>query len=459
VSSIYLDADGGNDDWLVSNITISISSYDDTSGVDHTRYRLNEGDWQSYSDEFMIEGSGYFTIEYFSVDMAGNEETTQNRSFRIDLDNPSTQATIKGTIGDANWYTTNVSFELSSFDQTSSAGDIKFCLDGGDWRSYIGDTTINEDGTHQIVFYSIDEAGNEGDIENLSFKMDKKPPRTVSTPEGVEGMNGWFITEVSIVMNASDETSGVGSISYRINNAEWKTYSHRINLIEDGVFIIDYFSRDIAGNVEGISKLEVKIDRTGPDLYIISPEYGEESNRTWCVIEIILDDLMSGAHRVEIMWDDGSIMDIGRNTTFNITDLLEGVHHIHLSGLDYAGNRKELSFIHIVNLTRPSEQVTTNQTMNSETNGTMNETMNGTSKEVDIKLIIALIVTVSSLLLIACSVSILLLWKKDYRDHGPIEAVPDENEDPTNVQVPDDNSSKRSSNVHEQEDREIQGPN
>jgi len=56
---------------------------------------------------------------------------------------------------------------------------------------------------------------------------------------------------VNLMLNATDVISGVGSTYYRINGNAW-TVATNILLIEDGVYIIDYYSVDMVGNIEGV---------------------------------------------------------------------------------------------------------------------------------------------------------------------------------------------------------------
>ena len=47
------------------------------SGVLATMYRIDGGDWVVYDGEFEVQGEGNHTVEYYSVDVAGNNETVK----------------------------------------------------------------------------------------------------------------------------------------------------------------------------------------------------------------------------------------------------------------------------------------------------------------------------------------------------------------------------------------------
>jgi cytochrome c len=54
------------------------------SGVAETQYRVDGGGWQVYSGPFGVLGAGSHTVEYYSVDEAGNTEATKSVSFAVE---------------------------------------------------------------------------------------------------------------------------------------------------------------------------------------------------------------------------------------------------------------------------------------------------------------------------------------------------------------------------------------
>lgn len=58
----------------IAGSTVTITAHDAMSGVDTTVYRMDNGSWQNYSTPFKVEASGNHTIEYYSIDDAGNIE-------------------------------------------------------------------------------------------------------------------------------------------------------------------------------------------------------------------------------------------------------------------------------------------------------------------------------------------------------------------------------------------------
>jgi len=117
VTTIKLEGDlvGGV---YTSDVKVTLSATDDNSGVNYTMYKVDGGSWITYpAAPFMVTGNGNHTVTYYSVDVAGNKETEQSKSFTIQYPIDITiksglgiSATIKNT-GAANL--TNVSWTIA----------------------------------------------------------------------------------------------------------------------------------------------------------------------------------------------------------------------------------------------------------------------------------------------------------------------------------------------------------
>lgn len=79
---------GGDADWQTGPITVRFSASDPGSGVDHTEYRVNGGLWRTgTSVRFAVirhkRGGGTFTVDYRSVDKAGNVEADKSCTVQL----------------------------------------------------------------------------------------------------------------------------------------------------------------------------------------------------------------------------------------------------------------------------------------------------------------------------------------------------------------------------------------
>jgi hypothetical protein len=67
----------------VNQATVTLSGTDNLSGVAATKYSINGGELGTYSGPFTVTGVGSYTINYYSLDRAGNSESIKSVSFTI----------------------------------------------------------------------------------------------------------------------------------------------------------------------------------------------------------------------------------------------------------------------------------------------------------------------------------------------------------------------------------------
>ena len=144
VTDIDLDGDmqGGN---YVGDVTVTLTATDEgDSGVNYTKYKVDEGSWGTYDDPFVVSGLSEHTVYYYSVDNADNAEDEQTETFTIQEPGPL-EIEINGP------YTAEVDEDIS-FSATVTGG-VKPYIYNWDF----GD----EEGTANVKTptYAYDEAG------------------------------------------------------------------------------------------------------------------------------------------------------------------------------------------------------------------------------------------------------------------------------------------------------------
>jgi len=78
----------GNNEWYVSNVSITLTATDEASGVNYTMYKIDSGEWQKYTKPFVVDGDGIHHIQYYSVDNVGNIEDVKESQIKMDLYGP-----------------------------------------------------------------------------------------------------------------------------------------------------------------------------------------------------------------------------------------------------------------------------------------------------------------------------------------------------------------------------------
>jgi len=82
--------------------------------------------------------------------------------------------------------------------------------------------------------------------------VDDTPPVTTCTPDPAtpNRENGWYISDVTITLTATDDTSGVACTKYNVDGAGWTDYTAPFKATTDGEHTVQYHSVDKAGNTE-----------------------------------------------------------------------------------------------------------------------------------------------------------------------------------------------------------------
>lgn len=84
--------------WKNTDVTVKITDgQDEHSGVNRTEYRINDGPWTVYKDEFAISTEGETMIEAKSFDHVSNESSTTSLKILIDKVNPTLTITQSPT--------------------------------------------------------------------------------------------------------------------------------------------------------------------------------------------------------------------------------------------------------------------------------------------------------------------------------------------------------------------------
>src|SRR5262249_39260936 len=108
---------------------------------------------------------------------------------------------------------------------------------------------------------------------SLTVMIDKTPPTTTaSVASGTAGTNGWYTSDVTISLNASDLLSGVNSTYYQVDGGSAQTYNGPPFAVQgDLIHTVTFWSIDKAGNTENVESFTVKIDKTPPTISISPP--------------------------------------------------------------------------------------------------------------------------------------------------------------------------------------------
>ena len=184
-----------------STVSVTLAASDGLSGVASTMFRLDGGSTQTYGagnvPTFTTQGS--HTLEYWSVDKAGNSESHHTFSTSIDSNPPTitiTQTPLPNVNG---WNNSNVTLTFACADSGSGVASCPTPV------------TLTADGAGQPVSgTAFDNAGNSASA-STTVSIDKTAPSITGQASPPANSNGWNSTDVVVTFSCSDALSGVAT--------------------------------------------------------------------------------------------------------------------------------------------------------------------------------------------------------------------------------------------------------
>jgi hypothetical protein len=121
--------DGANG-WHTSDVGVTLTANDNCSGVSATEYSTDGGaTWQAYNSSFVISQEGTTTVHFRSTDRAGNVETPQSITVKIDKTAPDiTLSATPSAIWPANGRTVAVEIGGTGADAVSGLATISYVV-------------------------------------------------------------------------------------------------------------------------------------------------------------------------------------------------------------------------------------------------------------------------------------------------------------------------------------------
>jgi hypothetical protein len=126
-----------------------------------------------------------------------------------------------------------------------------------------------ENGTYDLTLWADDGSGIDGHNVSKTFLAkvvigDLFAPVTDASVSGVAGQEGWYLSNVTVTLSATDNLTGVASTMYRLGSGEWEVYDSPFVVSAQGQATMEYYSVDLGGMVE-VHKFEAfKIDTLAP---------------------------------------------------------------------------------------------------------------------------------------------------------------------------------------------------
>src|SRR6267378_2281483 len=222
-------------------------------------------DVRSYSDTNVSNGVPY-VYRVSAVNSIGEGPESPAITAAPDGEPPVTTPSFAGTRGLDGWFTSAVVVTLRATDDNSGVASTWYQVGSGGWTQYSNPFTFSEEGFWYLYYYSVDKAGNKeerGLQRPWSLAIDTVPPVTLAILDGTQADPYWFRSTVNVTLEASDDSSGVVSVHYRLDGNVSQEYAGPFE-VTDGRHVLEYFATDDAGLTEASHSVSFGVDATPP---------------------------------------------------------------------------------------------------------------------------------------------------------------------------------------------------
>lgn len=176
-------------------------------------------------------------INTSATDLSGNH-VPANTSWAFTTEAFNTSCYADGELGDNCWYISALNVTL----ETNAPGAVNWTvyrLNGGNWTNYSSPIGVDSEGSNLVEYHSQTLTGYEDQVKNATFMIDLNAPNSSAN-----------VSDSKVTITSSDNLSGVNWTKCRVDGGAWQMYSDAFYINSSGNHKVEYYSIDMAGNVE-----------------------------------------------------------------------------------------------------------------------------------------------------------------------------------------------------------------
>ena len=264
---------------------------------------------------------------------SGQSSGVGSASFAYDPSPPTAAVVTTGAPGTNGWYLSAV-VSATGTDATSGISITQVSVDGGAWQTSI---SLIE-GMHSIVGRTIDNAGNITLSPAQTVKVDATAPTILVSVDSGTLVAGWYVTDVTLAATASDATSSVAALEYRLDGGAWSA-GDSLTVSAEGPHTVDFRATDQAG-LHATTSLNFRVDKTPPGVSFTP--IGTPGSNGWYISPVVLsinaEDALSGVAGIEYRLESAPQGYGGAWITGSSLTLGDGEHTVEARAMDNAGN-------------------------------------------------------------------------------------------------------------------------
>ena len=273
----------------------------------------------------LSDGSGSASFTAVAAGGGNLASSPGSAAYQVDSAAPTLALAIPAPNGSNGWFSSGpVTAAASATDATSGVAGVS--INGG------GATfTASSDGVFPLTASVTDNAGNSTTTSGV-IRIDSTPPSLSVSASPADGNGGWYLFPAVVTATASDATSGVADVQYRVDGGAWQDGS-QVTLGTDGSHTVKFQARDQAGNIASTSPLAVPVDHTPPVADVSLP--APDGQNGWYISPVTITANSSDA--TSGLASQGVSLD-GSSWAPSVTISTDGMTTVQVHAQDNAGN-------------------------------------------------------------------------------------------------------------------------
>lgn len=228
----------GTNGWYRSPVTIHWTATDTLSGID-----------SAPADTILDQDDTGQTATATVSDRAGNDTTATSAAVKIDRTAPKTLVDAP-----SNWVNAKVTVTLDASDNLSGVASTHFKLDGGPDTTGVS-VPVTGDGSHTLLVWSVDNAGNAEAATPYTILIDTTGPTITGAITPAPNAANWNNTDATVTFTCADpDGSGIATCTKPV-----------LVTTEGAAQPVIGTATDVAGNSTNAT-VEVSLDKTPPTI-------------------------------------------------------------------------------------------------------------------------------------------------------------------------------------------------
>ncbi|MFB0842211.1 OmpL47-type beta-barrel domain-containing protein [Paenibacillus oleatilyticus] len=259
----------------------------------------------------------------------------------IVIDNQPPQAPVI-TVGSEAWSEQPVQVTIAESPAVSGVDCTEYRLNGGLWQTYTAPFIIEADGETKVEARTWNKLGEVSEASAKTVRIDRLGPEP---PVVTADASGWTRTEQITVTVADGADAGIGVLRSEVRLvasdgtviSDWAPYVSPLTIREEGRWTVRARTGDKLNHVSEESGLDVWIDRTKPNVPVVTPQTSDWIDAPSVSVAVYGEDGLSGLQRLEYKLSGGATED----WTEYIGELrveAEGETEVRVRAIDKAGN-------------------------------------------------------------------------------------------------------------------------